>query len=67
MSQFLADPDTYSPAESPKSVLAPIWALITTMITSGGALCRGADGPQPGTGLVEREIGSNLFLNNFGG
>jgi hypothetical protein len=38
----------FSPAESPKSVLAPIRALITTLRTSGGALCTGADGPRPG-------------------
>jgi hypothetical protein len=39
-----------SPTESPKSVLAPIRAPITAMITGGGALCTGADGPRPGAG-----------------
>jgi hypothetical protein len=39
-----------SPTESPKSVLAPIQAPITVMITGGGALCTDADGPRPGAG-----------------
>jgi hypothetical protein len=39
-----------SQAESPKSVLALIWAPITAMITGGGALYTGTDGPWPGAG-----------------
>jgi hypothetical protein len=37
-----------SPAESLKSVLAPIRAPITAMRTGGGALYTGADGLRPG-------------------
>jgi hypothetical protein len=39
-----------SPAKSPKSVLAPIRAPITAMITGGGALCTGTDSPRLGAG-----------------
>jgi hypothetical protein len=46
-----------SPAESPKSVLTPIRAPITVMITGGGALCTGADGPQPGSGGPRPGVG----------
>jgi hypothetical protein len=39
-----------SPAESLKSVLAPIRTPITALRTGGGALCTGADFPWPGAG-----------------
>jgi hypothetical protein len=38
-----------SPVKSLKSVLAPIRASITVMITDGDALCEGADGPRCNT------------------
>jgi hypothetical protein len=40
-----------SPAESPKSVLAPFSGAKHYTRTSGGALCAGADGPRPGAML----------------
>jgi hypothetical protein len=51
MGRFLADLDTYSPAESPKSVLTPFRAPIIITRTGGGTLCTGADGPRPDAGL----------------
>ena len=50
MGRFLADLDTYSPAESPKSMLTPFWRRQSLKRTSGGALCTGADGPRAGAG-----------------
>jgi hypothetical protein len=46
MGRFLADLDTYSPAESPKSMLTPFGSAKYSRRTSGGALWSGADGPR---------------------
>jgi hypothetical protein len=46
----LIDAHEISPAESLKSVLAPIWSLITTMSTDDTALYGSADSPRPRTG-----------------
>jgi hypothetical protein len=50
MGRFLADLDTYSPAESPKSMLTPFWRRQSLKRTSGGALWSGADGSRAGAG-----------------
>jgi hypothetical protein len=39
-----------SPTESPNSVLVPFSGAKRYTRTSGGALCTGVDGPQPGAG-----------------
>jgi hypothetical protein len=49
-----------SPAESPKSVLAPIWAPITVMSTDGGALCGGADGLRARGARYDRDLTQRL-------
>jgi hypothetical protein len=50
MGRFLADLDTYSPAESPKSMLTPFRRRQSLKRTSGGALWSSTDGPRPGAG-----------------
>jgi hypothetical protein len=50
MGRFLADLDTYSPAESPKSMLTPFQRRQSLKRTSGGVLWSGTDGPRPGAG-----------------
>ena len=50
MGRFLADLDTYSPAESLKSMLTLFRSANHSRRTSGGALCTGADGPRAGAG-----------------
>jgi hypothetical protein len=46
MGRFLADLDTYSLAESPKSMLTTFWRRQSLKRTSGGALWPGVDGPR---------------------
>jgi hypothetical protein len=46
----LIDLHEKSPAESPKSVLALIWAPNTTRCIGGGALYGRADSPRPAAG-----------------
>jgi hypothetical protein len=50
MGRFLAGLDTYSPAESPKSMFTPFSGAKHSTRTGGGALYTGADGPRPGAG-----------------
>src|SRR5690242_16721187 len=50
MGRFLADLDTYSPAESPKSMLTLFRRRQSLKRIGGGALCTWADGPRAGAG-----------------
>jgi hypothetical protein len=60
----LIDLHAMSLVESPKSVLAPIWAPITVMCTGGGALYVNMDGPQPRAGRSAHAQGAVGFANN---
>jgi hypothetical protein len=50
MGRYLADLDTYSLAESPKSMLTPFSGAKHSTRTGGGALCTDADGPRTRAG-----------------
>jgi hypothetical protein len=62
----LVDLDTWSPAELPKSVLAPIRAPSTGDELLVGALCGGADGPWHKVGQSATWRRSDSLLHTFG-